>query len=180
MSLWHWTDPPRWFFVVDTDSYAGNFERELCGFVCGRFDEAGEHCGGHFKKLYLKDHPDDPFKRLIGSIVDDPGDDGIHRSPMSLAPTPGWINDGHGEHLKLDEAKTKIRKATLKRTYPAYQSVAICLQRKPTDAELKLLHKRAMMFEKAPPNPKFVRSVPHVTGCRLIEEVTTLNETAVT
>ena len=178
MALWDWTGGPRGYFVVDTEEYAGNFERELCGFVCGQYDDYGDPRGGFYKAMYLKEHPDDPFESLIGQMVDDPGDDGIHRAPMALAPTPGWINDGHGKHIKLDEAThTELRKA--KKRYPAYNSVAICLTRKPKDKELKLLVERAMKFSSAPKRKDW-SALPKVTGCRLVEESTVLKETNLT
>ncbi len=31
----------RFVFIVDTENYAGNFERELCGYVTGHYDEQG-------------------------------------------------------------------------------------------------------------------------------------------
>ena len=30
--------PAPWEFIIDTDSYAGNFERELCAYVTGHWD----------------------------------------------------------------------------------------------------------------------------------------------
>ena len=48
MALWDWTGGPRWYFVVDTEEYAGNFERELCGFVCGQYDDYGDPRGGFY------------------------------------------------------------------------------------------------------------------------------------
>jgi len=29
-------DPKDYIFVIDTDSYAGNFERDMCAFLTGR------------------------------------------------------------------------------------------------------------------------------------------------
>ncbi|KKK83825.1 hypothetical protein LCGC14_2789530, partial [marine sediment metagenome] len=30
-----------WIFIIDTDSYAGNFEREMCAYITGRVGECG-------------------------------------------------------------------------------------------------------------------------------------------
>lgn len=81
-------------FVVDTDSYAGNFERELSSFVVGRCDDYGEHRGGIYKEMYEEEVPEN-LKSVVEDLVElrinDPGDDGIMRAPMDLAPTPAFV-----------------------------------------------------------------------------------------
>ena len=165
MALWSWEkSSPRWAFVVDTDSYAGNFERELSCFVVGRCDEYGDHRGGAYKEMYEKDFVgEDPFEDLVEDRVDDHGDDAIGRAPMALAPTPGYSNDGSGKISKVEPgAKPKLA---------AYNSVAIFLSRKPTDEELLILVERSKKFSSLSPikpwdhRPKFL-------GCRLVEERT--------
>ncbi len=171
MALWSWDSPgPRWAFVVDTDSYAGNFERELSSFVVGRCDEHGDHRGGPYREMYEKDFgihgssgEEDPFEDLVEARVDDHGDDAICRAPMALAPTPGYSNDGSGNVSKVKPGETS--------KHAAYNSVAIFLSRKPTDAELRILVERSKKFSSLPPikpwdhRPKFL-------GCRLVEERT--------
>jgi hypothetical protein len=174
MAIWEWADKgPRWSFVVDTDSYAGNFDRELSSFVVGRCDEGGDHRGAPYREMFEKEirghgrrghfEKEDPFEGLVVTRVDDHGDDFICRAPMSLAPTPGYSNDGKGIVSKLKSGKEP--------KHPAYNSVAIFLSRKPTDAELRLLAERAKKFSNLPPlkpwdhRPKFL-------GCRLVEERT--------
>jgi hypothetical protein len=123
--------------------------------------------------LYLKENPTDPLKKLVGMILDDHGDDSIVRSCVVLAPTPGWIND-HGKHIKLATATaTELRKARIRT--PAYLSVAIPLVHRPTAAELAIFVRRAKSFHTVPADPPNKKR-PKVTGCRLVEEVTTLNE----
>src|SRR5512135_82994 len=163
MGIWAWEHPDKseYVFVVDTDSYAGNFERELSSFVVGRCDEFGDHRGNPYKELYTKELPADPFDGLIGSRVCDPGDDGIHRAPMDLAPTPGYSNDGRGNVKKLKPGQ--------KLKYGAFNSVAIFLRRKPTKAELSLLVKRARAFETLPKTKEW-EARPKILGCRLVEE----------
>lgn len=166
MALWDWTrDEPRWTFVVDTDSYAGNFEREMSSYVVGRCDEYGDHRGGPYQEMFRKDFGKDPFDDLVDYRVNDPGDDGIMRAPMDLAPTPGYGNDGHGKHSKL--------KAGQKPKHPAYQSVAIFLRRRPTAKELRVLAERARAFEKIPPIKEWDHR-PKVLGCRLVGETVSL------
>jgi hypothetical protein len=165
MAIWEWEDKgPRWAFVVDTDSYAGNFERELSSFVVGRCDEHGEHRGGPYIEMYEKDFPDsDPFEDLVTTRVDDHGDDYIARAPMALAPTPGYSIDGWGKVMKLEPGKNP--------KHAAYNSVAIFLSRKPTNAELRILAERSKRFSGlAPIKPWDHR--PKFLGCRLVEERT--------
>jgi hypothetical protein len=164
MALWDWSvneTDVKWSFVIDTEIFAGNFERELTAYVIGECDEYGLHLA----QKYIDMHSEtESFKDLSDLRVVDPGDDGIHRGPCDLAPTPGWGNDGKGDHCKITSpAKAK------KYPYPAYLSVAIFLSRKPTNEELAILAKRAYEFSSLPRITKF-DSRPEVTGCRLVSE----------
>jgi len=172
MALWDWTrEGPEWAFVVDTDMYAGNFERELSAYVVGVCDDYGGHRGNPYSEMYRRDFgKGDPFKALVDFRVDDHGDDSIVRSPMALAPTPGYGNDGNGRLSKVKPGK--------KAKYPAYQSVAIFLRRKPTDRELAMLAERARKFGGLPKvRESDVR--PRILGCRLVEEAIVLKSTDV-
>ena len=170
MALWDWSlTEPRWSFVVDTDLYAGNFERELSSYVVGACDESGEHRGGPYAEMYRKDFCGrDPFKVLVDMRVDDHGDDSIMRSPMALAPTPGYGNDGRGGAQKVRAGK--------KAKHPSYQSVAIFLRRRPTDRELASLAERARRFGSLPKVREF-DARPKILGCRLVEESVVLKST---
>ena len=172
MGLWGWEHPERseWAFVVDTDSYAGNFERELASYVVGQCDEYGDHRGGPYRELYEKECPKDPFDDLVDQRVCDPGDDGIHRAPMDLAPTPGYSNDGRGKVTKLRPGQ--------KLKHGAFNSVAIFLRRKPTESELALLVKRARAFEHLPKQREYDER-PKILACRLVEERVSLTSTVV-
>jgi hypothetical protein len=174
MALWEWADRgPRWAFVVDMDSYAGNFERELSSFVVGRCDEHGDHRGGPYREMFEKEvrgrgvrghfEREDPFEDLVTTRVDDHGDDAVCRAPMGLAPTPGYSNDGMGNVSKLKPGKEP--------KHAAYNSVAIFLSRKPTDAELRTLVERSKRFTALPPIKPWDHR-PKLLGCRLVEERT--------
>lgn len=169
MALWNWNDSTRWSFVIDTDTYAGNFERELCSFVVGHHDEYGDHRGGVYKAAFREQYADkDPFEGLIDYRVDDHGDDNIARAPMALAPTPGYENNGLGGVRKLEPGEIP--------NYPSYQSVAIFLCAKPTDEQLKILIERALLFPTLPKNYEWDER-PMIIGLRLVEERTTLQST---
>jgi hypothetical protein len=81
-------DQARIIFCVDTDSYAGNFERELCAYMTGIVGECG--VGEEGQKLYEADGHE-PLEDLVDAWV--PDDHGCHR-PAAIQPTPGWFNSG--------------------------------------------------------------------------------------
>jgi hypothetical protein len=161
-----WNPESKWSFVIDTTEYAGNFERQVGAFVVGVVDEYGDHIAEPYLKMFEKDFPKkNPFEDLTDSRVGDPGDDGIMRAPVDLAPTPGYENNGMGKVTKLKPGKTP--------KYPAYNSVAIFLSRKPKDKELKLLVERALKFPKLP-KQKAWDSKFKILGLRLVEERTVI------
>src|SRR5271156_1981169 len=91
----------QYIFIVDTDAYAGNFERELCAYMTGVLGECG--IGEEAKKLYEKDGFE-PLKNLVTQVPDDHG----YWRPCAIQVTPGWFNDGYGGHYResdYDEAK---------------------------------------------------------------------------
>lgn len=109
-------------FVIDTDQYAGNFEREMCAFVTGQIGECGK--GSKQAVLFHCDHPlrIDEFENLV---VQFPDGHGNHR-PTAIWPTPGTMNEsGSGA---------------------AYQSVAIFLDSEPSDEIITFMKKRALQF----------------------------------
>ena len=51
-------------FIVDTDSYSGNFERELCAYITGHWDN--ESHGNHQAEIFKEEVGDhDPFEDYI-------------------------------------------------------------------------------------------------------------------
>jgi len=86
----------RFKFVVDTEQYAGNFERELCAYVTGRWDQ--ETHGRNEAALYEKETGKDPLEFVEDRPVEH---DGYYNpAPQELFPTPGWFNNGMGGHFK--------------------------------------------------------------------------------
>jgi hypothetical protein len=87
----------RWLFVVDTEQYSGNFERDLTAYMTGRVGECqvGEDQAKLFKKETKKD-PDVLFSNVM--YVPD-GDNGCRR-PCAIYPTPGWFNHGMGGEFR--------------------------------------------------------------------------------
>jgi len=146
-----------WIFVVDTEQYAGNFERQLCAFMTGAIGECGvgaEEVEQFNRDLQIPvgtDFADDdhPFS----NVASRPDDHGCYR-PCAIWPTPGWSNDGHGNEVRLeDDAVAK---------FPAYFSVGIFFDPKPSQEQIEIMQARAGKFRKD----------ITITGFRLIRETT--------
>lgn len=92
-------------FVIDTNQYAGNFERELCAYITGRI---GDCQVGEVNAAKFQSEVGEPFE----NVVDEADDHGCRR-PVSIFPTPGWFNDGMGGHYEegvdLDKVTLKYR-----------------------------------------------------------------------
>ena len=146
--------------VIDTDSYAGQFERQLTAFVVGELDdERAPFDGEEMINIFREEVGDvNPFEELVtwGLEFDDdiPG-----VTVCSLYPTPGMSNDGHGNHYQVTEEQPY--------QYPAYYSVRLFLDREPTPEELALIKERSEKFA--------VRGIKYqppfrITGYRLVYE----------
>lgn len=89
----------RWIFIIDTDQYAGNFEREMCAYITGHTGECG--VGGELAGCLKKDtglNPDTFFSNVL-QVADE---DGCCR-PVEIQPNPNWFNDGHGNEWKITD-----------------------------------------------------------------------------
>ena len=202
-------EPPAFAFVIDTDQYAGNFEREMCAFITGLVGECGK--GEDEANLAFKQLPKFAKDWFIDHVSSEPDDHGCNR-PVTIWPTPGWFNDGQGSHWKdghdPEEVRVKYEKSvrgyyeplikqaeklldetvpegritwadTIERykktiadsvvrspgRWPAYQSVAIFLDKKPTGQIWEVIRKRAKAWRV----DKDYRSQPTITGFRLIK-----------
>ena len=93
----------KYTFVIDTNQYSGNFERELCAFVSGHVGDCG--VGSEAAEQYLAQTKREPLP-FIEQHRDD--DDNCLR-PCAIYLTPGWFNDGMGGHfLDGQEAEALI------------------------------------------------------------------------
>jgi len=105
-----------WIFIIDTDSYAGNFEREMCAYMTGRVGECG--VGEEMAERYREDagvrQGSEPNER----IVDMPDDHGCLR-PVAIRAMPGT---------------------------GVCNSVAIFMDRRPTDSEVESMIDRAKRY----------------------------------
>lgn len=184
-------------FVVDTDAYSGNFEREMCGYMTGQFGECG--VGDEEAQLFEEEVSDEiNFSEIIQHI---PDENGCHR-PATIWPTPGWFNNGMGGHFKDQDdqeepalkhrneqydkeadknvyhnesanaahrARWLERKEEPLQKHPAYLSVAICFNDRPTDEQIEILRERARRFSEIYPTRRSWNKKFTITGFRLIQ-----------
>ena len=87
------------YFVVDTDTYAGNFERELCAYMTGQVGECG--VGDKNAKRFEKEVSEAVAERMEDLVGGELDDHGCWR-PAKIYSTPGWFNNGHGGHYRDD------------------------------------------------------------------------------
>jgi hypothetical protein len=129
----------RWLFVVDTDSFSGNFEREMCAYLTGMWDN--DTHGGKQSAIAKKELPSAMIAYFENHVSyhHEEVDDGSHDVCQIIYPTPGWWNNGMGKHTQGKPPKGKT-------VYPAYQSVAIFFNEKPPDSVLKFLVDRAKEY----------------------------------
>ena len=90
-----------WIFIIDTEDYAGNFERPLCAYITGRIGECGD--GEEEAELYKKETKLNPFD----NVIDEADEHGCHR-PTSIFPTPGWYDNGFGFGYKAGQEKEAL------------------------------------------------------------------------
>jgi hypothetical protein len=155
---------PTFLFVIDTDAYSGNFVRELAAAVTGQVapdDEVGIEEAQALHAAHAEINFDDQ------DLVDLQHDDDGRLCVGALYPTPGLLNDGMGNHVAAAPGQTG---------FPAYQSIAIRLTRRPTSEEIAAFKERSRRYAAAPTFRGRRASVATprpftVTGFRLIEQV---------
>ncbi len=147
----------KYIFIIDTDSYSGNFEREMTAYLTGR---TGECDVGREQATLFRNEVGEGFD----NVIDVANEHGCSR-PCSIWTTPGWSNDGDGHFFQDgDEEKAQVDK------YPAYMSVAIFFDSIPTDEQIILMKKRVYVFAK---------NRLKVSGFRLLQETVTTKEISV-
>lgn len=171
----------RYYFVIDTDAYAGNFEREMCAYVTGSVGDCGVGDGpAKVAKKELDQHSMDILDDILAQVADEHG---CYR-PVKIYPTPGYYNNGLGfeyqegeeelakqayrkscleearkDYYKDDSANEAHRREWLQKAdeanigkYPSYQSVAIIFYDKPPEELMDVMKKRAQKFAAASRN----------------------------
>jgi hypothetical protein len=100
----------KYVLVIDTEQYAGNFERELCAYCTGQIGEC--EVGDDEAKVFHEEVPADPFVDKHGDSVleqrpDDSGSPCLR--PCAAWPTPGWFNTGMGGHFRFDDPEAESK-----------------------------------------------------------------------
>ena len=127
--------PPGWAFIIDTDKYSGNFERQMCAFCTGQVGECG--VGSVEAADFLKEFKNrSPFDNLVSSNTDDHG----CSRPACIWPTPGRANDGTGSHYDIGDPRLKGIGC------PAYESVAIFFYDRPTPKCVEIMKSRSAIY----------------------------------
>lgn len=172
-----YTEPrSEYTLAIDTDSYSGNFERELFSFIFGIPDtpdggtrDLSYHADAAKAAGVSKRLRKDFQYELLDVRLNDPGDDGYHRAYVTICPTPGFFNDGKGTHYEDTEEN---RKKVGPKRHPAFQSVAIFLEQLPTDKELTYIRERAQAFSAFPAKHSW-ETRPKILGYRILTATTT-------
>ncbi len=96
-----------WLLVIDTDSYSGNFERELTAYLTGQLGECG--VGDKMAAIFAEDaKTNKPPVDFDVEVFSEPDDKGCAR-PCTIFPTPGWYNDGMGGHYKVGDEEKALK-----------------------------------------------------------------------
>lgn len=147
-----------WVFIIDTDQYAGNFEREMCAYCTGTVGQC--EVGGEMTTLFKEDFEleddkygeDNPFMDYIDNWVMD--EDGCGR------PTSIWGNPA-GDNCN---------------------SVAIFFELEPTEEHIKIMKERSSDFAKNRPDWKDYlgdKKPMNILGFRLLKQEVTTTEVTV-
>jgi hypothetical protein len=101
-------------FVVDTDSYSGNFERELVGYMTGADNGTrGDEEADEFKRDFPKESKE--FQQIIMETFEEG-----YPSVANIYPTPGRFNHGMGEFFNDDEDMEVVRQSYIRKVDEYY------------------------------------------------------------
>ena len=92
--------PDYYVLTIDTDTFAGSFEREMCAWITGQYGECT--VGDDLAALAQTEMPPE-FKEWCENNVAQVPDDSSCSRPCAIQPTPGWFNDGMGHNYRLAE-----------------------------------------------------------------------------
>jgi hypothetical protein len=191
-------DPPTFTFVIDTEHYAGSFQRQMCAYVTGEIGECG--VGDDMQEIARAELDPEPLAWFDRNIESQPDDHGCHR-PTGIHPTPGWFNSGMGQHHRdeewgqphvteeyrealreyaekhKDEKRLKEAETAEPGRHAAYQSVAIYLGAEPPSEIAQLMMERARKFATTRPDEDDKSWIKErhpltITGFRLVQEKT--------
>jgi|ERR1700739_755992 len=112
----------KYILCLDTDQYAGNFERATTAYATGVLGDCGV---GEEESTQFFAETDGVAETILDEISDKvlqvPDDNNCFR-PCAAQPTPGWVNDGHGNEYRqsFDIPPTDEQVETYRRTQREY------------------------------------------------------------
>ena len=84
---------------LDTDKYAGNFERQTVAYATGQVGECG--VGVEQSELFEAEvRAHEQIEELQEKVFSMSDDDSRCNRPASIQATPGWVNDGLGSQYR--------------------------------------------------------------------------------
>jgi len=159
-------EPDKYLFVIDTDTYAGNFERQMCAYVTGQIGEC--EVGKEQAQIAQREIPQVVVQ--LEDLVDQvPDEHGCHR-PVSIFPNPRYGNDGNGNHALLtNENRDRF-------PWPVYCSVAIYFHSIPDSGLLSAMKTRAQTIASVGVGLRGYEQTVGIEGFRFLEQHTTFRE----
>ena len=158
-----------YLFVIDTDTYAGNFEREMCAYVTGQIGDCG--VGKKQAELAKQEIPD-VVAQLEDLVELVPDEHGCAR-PVSIFSNPRYGNDGRGNHALLtDENREQF-------SYPAYNSVTIYFHAIPDSGLIDIMKERARNIASRGLELEGFEQQVGIEGFRFLKEHTSYEELTV-
>lgn len=132
-------------FVIDTNKYSGNFERSLFSFLtCFEDEEVYDYT----KMIALHGDSINPDLQnwWANNISTYNFDEEYRDRVVGIIPTPGFFNDGLGQHFPNDAIDPPVKTPN---KWPAYQSVGIAIACDTIDDHiLKLIKERVDEYVK--------------------------------
>ena len=153
-------EPERLLFVIDTNQYAGSFERNMCAYATGIIGECGV---GDVEAEKAKNEIPVEVESLEGIISYVHDETGCGR-PVEIFPNPRYGNDGNGMHALLTNDNQN------EYPYPAFFSVAIYFYKKPNNKLIEIMKERVQKFAREQ-NP-----IINIEGFRFLGQYTTFKE----
>lgn len=105
-------------FVIDTEEYAGGFERQMCAYITGQIGEC--EVGEDMAEIARRELPDDAQAWFEDNVRQEADEHGCSR-PVEIVPTPGWFNCGRGCRFRDGTDPAVVRAAHLKAVRDFYE-----------------------------------------------------------
>jgi len=116
--------------IVDTNKYAGNFEREMCAYATGQIGEC--EVGSEEVDENM------PYANWWEEYVIHQEDEGCYR-PVALSATPGYINDGMGGYyIDTPENRELAYAATVEKMIAYYKPQRDMIERRIREKDFEI------------------------------------------